>query len=355
MGKHRRIIVGISGGVDSAVAATRLVDAGHDVIGVFMKNWTESFQGVCPWREDRRAALRVAAHLGIPLLTWNFEKEYAEGVMRYFFDEYAAGRTPNPDIMCNRIVKFDAFVERARSFGADAVATGHYARVVHAKDRSALYIPHDTIKDQTYFLSQVSAAVLPFVEFPLADMTKDEVRIFAKERGLPSADRPDSQGICFVGEVPLKEFLESRLAKKQGVVLSTKGEKLGMHDGAHFYTIGQRAGLGIAHNGVPQYVVKTDVNANTVTVAEGPHAPELFTKEVHAEAMHWIGPVPKDGVALHARLRYRQELVPCTVQHMAAGDVRVQFLHPQRAATPGQFLALYDGTELIGSGIMTIQ
>lgn len=355
MTKHHRIIVGISGGVDSAVAAALLCAAGHEVIGVFMKNWTEDFHGVCPWREDRRAALKVAAHLGIPLLTWNFEKEYASGVMEYFFREYGAGRTPNPDILCNRIVKFDAFVRRARAYGADTVATGHYARVVHSERGSTIHIPRDTKKDQTYFLSQVSAEMLTDVEFPLADMTKEEVRVYAAQQRLPSAARPDSQGICFIGEVPLKEFLASRLPRQRGRIVDTAGEPVGTHDGAHFYTIGQRSGLGVSRSGIPHYVVQTNTITNTVTVVEGPNAPELFTQDIVAEAPHWISAPPEEGEQLTARLRYRQEPVRCTIKERNDKMLRVRFLHPQRAATPGQFLALYRGTELLGSAIITTQ
>lgn len=348
-----KIVVGLSGGVDSAVAAALLVAQGHDVHAVFMKNWTHAFAGICPWREDRRAALMVAAHLGIPLHTWDFEQEYSEYVMENFFSEYIAGRTPNPDILCNRYIKFDAFVRRARAAGADAIATGHYAKIVQRDGMNQLHIPRDREKDQTYFLCGISREVLSSVRFPLADMTKKEVREFARKRALPSADRPDSQGICFVGEIPVKAFLETRLNRKPGNIIDQEGNVLGRHDGVHFYTIGQRKGLQIAPNSMPHYVAEKDMRANTLTVVPGTHAPALFHRVLQAEQCNWFGDIPADGSRYHARIRYRQEPVRCTVQNAMATGVTVTFPEPQRAITPGQFLVLYDNTRLVGSGIIT--
>jgi tRNA-specific 2-thiouridylase len=350
--RRKRIIVGLSGGVDSAVAALLLTRAGHEVRAIYMKNWTESFGGACPWREDRRMAVRVAAKIGIPFATWNFEREYRDRVMEYFFAEYTRGRTPNPDVLCNREIKFAAFLDAALAQGADAVATGHYAKVSSGADGPELHMPRDRNKDQTYFLSFTDPLRLGHAVFPLADYLKADVRRLAAEADLPNAQRPDSQGICFVGEVPIREFLKTRIAPQKGAIRSADGETLGAHEGIAYYTIGQRTGLNVSGDGVPLYVAAKDARENTLTVVQGRNAPELFSKTAAAHDMQWFGAAPRPGAVFTARLRYRQEPAPCTVVSASPSRVAVRFAQPQRAVTPGQFLVLYDGTRVAGSGIL---
>lgn len=352
MAKGKKIVVGLSGGVDSAVAAALLVEQGQRVLGVFMKNWTAAVGETCPWREDRRAAIRVAAALGIPFQTWDFEAEYNERVMEYFFTEYAKGYTPNPDILCNREIKFAAFLDRARAEGAEGIATGHYAAIRSGARGPELHIPKDREKDQTYFLSQISQRALNHVVFPLANMSKRDVRAFARARNIPSADRPDSQGICFVGEVPIRDFLKTRLQPKPGKILNMRGEVIGTHDGLPFYTLGQRRGLNVAQDTVPHYVVAKDRVSNTLTVAQGNTAAELYTTRATATSVRWFGTQPEQGAALTARVRYRQHPTPCRFEAVGDDVFAVRFAVPQRAVTPGQFLVLYDGTRLVGSGIL---
>jgi tRNA-specific 2-thiouridylase len=344
-------MVGMSGGVDSSLAAALLVEQGHEVVGAFMKNWSDEkdpVTGECAWKEERRDAMRVAARLGIPFETLDFEAAYRERVVGYMLREYAAGRTPNPDVLCNREIKFDLFLAAARERGFDAVATGHYARVDRAEDgRFRLLAGLDGGKDQSYFVHALGQRELPHVLFPIGHLEKSEVRGMARARGLETADKKDSQGLCFVGKVELGEFLARGLAPKPGRVVSVEGEDLGAHPDVHRYTIGQRQGLAIG-GGPALFVVAKDVSAATVTVARGEDHPALFRAELEAGEASWVsGIAPTAPFRCEARIRYRQPLQACEV--VPAGDrLRVRFDAPQRAVAPGQFIVLYDGDEVLG-------
>lgn len=351
----QRIVVGMSGGVDSSLTAALLTEQGHDVLGVYMENWRDGtfLRGCASWPEDRKDALKVANQIGIPFKVVNFEKEYRRKVIDYFFAEYAAGRTPNPDVLCNREIKFGLLLDWAKRHGYDHVATGHYARVKHGPKTSRLYRGTDRTKDQSYFLSQLSQDQLRHTLFPLGEMKKTDVRAEAKRRKLPVSEKPDSQGLCFVGEINLTEFLKQKIPAKPGKVLTATGEIIGEHEGAPFYTVGQRRGVGVSKS-VPMYVVSTDVAANTVTVG---YDKELYHRTVFAEQPHWLaGRLPKPlwhgrtGTFLVA-IRYRMEPQPAKVMAAKQG-LKIQFDEAQRGPTPGQFAVLYDDEELVGSAVL---
>src|SRR3990167_5149925 len=371
--KRQKVIVGMSGGVDSSVTALLLKQRSFDVIGVFMKNWSGESLGLsgeaarkweqqCPWQKDAEDVRRVCTQLGIPHYTFNFEREYKEGVLDYFFREFQSGRTPNPDVMCNKEVKFKVFLEKARALGADFVATGHYARRVEISDDTAaaggkryeVHIPADTNKDQTYFLYTLTQAQLAHVLFPLADFTKTEVRALAAKHGLPTAAKPDSQGICFVGEVDIKEFLQTKIPRTPGPITTVEGETVGEHQGLAFYTIGQREGLGVGGTEVPLYVVGKDAGKNVLIVAKGSHHKALYSSALEASQVHWIGGAqPSLPLKCQARIRYRQELQSATVKpHVTSGGIIAEFEKPQRAVTPGQSIVLYDGTQMLGGAVI---
>lgn len=352
-----KIIVGISGGVDSAVAALLLKNQGYDVHGVFMKNWSENdFGGPCPWEEDQASAQAVAKHLKIPLETWNFEKEYRNRVFRVMLHGYEQGRTPNPDILCNREIKFDLFFQRALEV-APMIATGHYARTRNGK----LYKALDSEKDQSYFLSAVSSAALKHTLFPLGDLKKGEVRKMAKDAGLPNWDRPDSVGICFVGEKKMVEFLSKYITWNPGPIVLPSGEEVGRHRGLQFYTIGQRHGFGVDLDqkklsklmtpGQPVFVAEKRASTNTLVIAPADQPERLETKEFLAAEPHWISYACSFPWTGTAKLRYRQPDVPVTL--MPEGDrLRVICQSPQRAVTPGQYAVFYQDDECLGSAVI---
>lgn len=352
----RKIAVAMSGGVDSSVAAALLVAEGHEVIGAFMKNWSDEADpctGECTWKAERQDALRVATHLGIPFETFDFEAEYRAEVVEYMVREYAAGRTPNPDVMCNKTVKFGLFLERALALGADAVATGHYARVTEDGGTYRLLAGLDTNKDQSYFLHRLDQRQLSRAIFPVGHLPKPEVRRLAREFGLPTAEKKDSQGICFIGKVDLKEFLDAKIPSRQGPIVTVGGNVVGRHRGVAPFTIGQRHGLGIG-GGAPYFVVEKDVRRNTVVVAREDDPAALHAAALVAEDEHWIaGRAPALPLQCRVRIRYRQPLQDATVEPSADG-LRVTFREPQRAVSPGQFAVFYDaGGECLGGAVIS--
>lgn len=350
-----KVIVGMSGGVDSSVAALLLRDAGYDVRGVFMKNYEPppGSNQPCPWEQDQADVAAVCEVLGIPWESWNFEKEYAQRVLEYFFREYDAGRTPNPDIMCNREIKFGAFLQRAKREGYDTIATGHYAAVAKKGPLFALREAADTSKDQTYFLHTLGQKELVHTLFPLGGMQKQAVRALALKAQLPTAKKPDSQGICFIGQVDVREFLKTRLEALPGPVVTADGKEIGEHQGLPYYTIGQRHGLGVG-GGVPLYVAAKHPKTNTLVVAKGNRDPILHAQGLLASAAHWVaGHVPAKSFRCTARIRYRQPVEACLVTVVTKG-LQVQFDTKQRAITPGQAVVFYqDGFCLGGATIDT--
>lgn len=336
----------MSGGVDSSVSAALLIEQGYEVIGAFMKNWSN-----CDWRRDQRDATRVAAKLGIPFMTLDFEKQYREKVIEDMYREFEAGRTPNPDVLCNKYIKFDLFVKEADRLGCEFVATGHYARSIDGK----LYAGLDKNKDQSYFLWAMPPEVVSRVLFPLGEMTKPEVRKKAADLRLDVATKKDSTGICFVGEVDMKTFLQERLPKHSGPIVTVDGSKIGTHDGLAFYTLGQRQGLGIG-GGTPYYVVEKRPETNELIVSSNYH-PSLYKQELTATQLNWFEKPAEIPYSCKARIRYRQELQNCIISDPIflkepVGVVTVSFPEPQRAVTPGQSIVLYDGDKVLGGGII---
>ena len=392
IGKGKRVVVGLSGGVDSSVAAYLLKEQGYEVIGMFMKNWHDDSVTIskeCPWLDDSNDAMIVAQHLGIPFQAIDLSKEYKERIVDYMFAEYQRGRTPNPDVLCNREIKFDIFLNAALKIGADLVATGHYARKVETgRDGKKMYrllSGKDLNKDQSYFLCQLTQAQLSKSLFPVGELLKPEVREIARKLNLVTADKKDSQGLCFVGKVHLPDFLQQRLESKKGKVIEIpsdsqifkngfdsedlknisasynlspeEGEVIGEHKGAHYYTIGQRKGLNLGGNEKPLFVIGTDTLENIIYTGMGDDHPGLYRKGlfIPKDAVHWI----REDLALAigesrkflSRVRYRQNLVPCTLTQRSEG-LYIIFDAPQKSITPGQFAAWYDGEELIGSGVI---
>ncbi len=355
------VYVGMSGGVDSSVTAALLKEQGYTVVGVYMKNWTEDLPGmVCPWKEDYQDAKRVAVHLGIDFKTYDFQKEYKHKVVDYMIDEYKAGRTPNPDVMCNQEVKFKLFLESALADGADMIATGHYARVNHnSKDRSVwpagraqLLTAKDTNKDQTYFLYRVNSNALAKTLMPIGEYaTKAEIRKLAKKFGLATADKKDSQGICFVGKVGIKEFLEQFVTAEPGAIIDQDGAEIGEHDGAIYYTIGQRHGLHVG-GGLPYYVVGKDMAKNIVYVTTQLDDERLWRTELTVTDAHWINGEP-DAKNLQVRTRYRHPLVDVTgIKKLPNGNWQFSLADEVRAITPGQSAVLYQGERVVGGGVV---
>lgn len=348
--KQQRVLVGLSGGVDSAVSAYLLIKAGYKVEGVFMKNWS-STKGLileaCPWLQDRQEALRVAAFLRIPLHTVDFEKQYEERVLDYFFTEYQAGRTPNPDVMCNKEIKFKLLYEWAKEKGFDYLATGHYAQV--KKDSFGavgLFKSADNFKDQTYFIYNINQSQLSSVLFPVGAMKKEAVKRLAKKIGLPNAERKESMGLCFVGKIRLKDFLEQKVKAKPGSIITTRGEVVGKHNGLHTYTIGQRQGIKVASD-VPYYVVKKDLKKNQLVVTKNPDDAELFSQSVQLHSLHWIHAQPFP-VKLQARFRHQGSLQEAVVD----AESIVTFKKPQKALASGQSVVFYKGSECLGGGVI---
>ncbi|WP_018993904.1 tRNA 2-thiouridine(34) synthase MnmA [Thioalkalivibrio sp. ALgr1] len=352
-----RVIVGLSGGVDSAVAASRLLEAGYRVEGLFMKNWEDDDDAeYCAAEADYEMAREVADCLEIPLHKANFAEDYRQRVFRHFLHEYEAGRTPNPDILCNREIKFRSFLEHARQLGAQWIATGHYARVRHLPDHSELCMAADANKDQTYFLHTLTQEQLRPALFPLGNIPKDQVRARARELGLPNHARKDSTGICFIGERRFRDFLAQYLRAPEGEMRTPEGQVVGHHQGLMFYTLGQRQGLGIGGiDGFPEapwYVVDKDLGGNRLIVAQDPQHPLLMSPEIETEAAHWIHRPPEPGQPVMARLRHRQPLQPCQLESVDGDRLRVRFEAPQRAATPGQSAVFYDGDVCLGGGVI---
>ncbi len=343
-----RVYVGMSGGVDSSLTAALLVEQGYDVTGVYMKNWTQDLPGMrCPWADDLADAKRVAVQLGIDFKVYDFEREYKQKVVDYMIDEYRAGRTPNPDIMCNQEVKFKLFLESALDDGADMIATGHYARVRDGVLLQAV----DANKDQTYFLYRVTGEALQKTLFPLGEYTKPEVRRMAEERGLYTANKKDSQGICFVGKIGIREFLGQYITQVPGNIIDkTTGKVLGRHDGAIFYTLGQRHGLDLG-GGLPFYVVGKDMDKNEVYVSTNLNDETMWRNTLTLHSVHWINDAPADG-DYQMRIRHRAPLVSVGIAKNDDGSVTLSLPDAQRAATPGQSVVLYDGDVCLGGGII---
>ena len=374
----------MSGGVDSSVTAALLVRAGYDVTGAYMKQWsdTQDINGVCTWKNDRRNAIRVAAHLNIPLITLDFEAEYKKWVTEYMFAEYKAGRTPNPDVLCNKYIKFDAWLKKAKELGFDYMATGHYARIGKSElgKEKQLLLAKDTDKDQTYFLHQLSSKQLEHILFPLGDYTKPQVRKIAKDWNLPTASRPESMGICFVGEVPMKDFLLQRIEKNPGDIVFSSGEKIGEHDGLAFYTVGQRGGLGLSSTSSlrggtmrqfsdskeiatsllrvprkdenkPFYVLQKNIEKNQLVVGYEDD-PLMYSKEASLTDLHFISGTPTLPLTCKVRLRHRQELQDVILTE-ANGNYLLHFKTSQKAITPGQFAVFYQNNVSLGGGVIS--
>lgn len=390
--KGKRVVVGLSGGVDSSVAAYLLKEQGYDVIGMFMKNWHDdsvTISNECPWLDDSNDAMIVAQHLGIPFQAIDLSAEYKTRIVDYMFAEYQRGRTPNPDVLCNREIKFDVFLDAAIKLGANFVATGHYCRKgIIEKDGKQIFqllAGKDPNKDQSYFLCQLTQAQLSKALFPIGELLKPEVREIAKKAGLATAEKKDSQGLCFIGKVHLPDFLQQRLEPKKGKVIEvpaqspafangwtnddlenlTKpyrlqqsfGRVVGEHNGAHFYTIGQRRGLNIGGYEKPLFVIGTDTAKNLIYTGSGDDHPGLYRKGLFIASadVHWIRDDLKlkieESKKLYARIRYRQPLEACTL-HQKPNGLYIIFDRPQRGVTAGQFAAWYEGEELIGSGVI---
>ena len=394
----KRVVVGLSGGVDSSVAAYLLQQQGYEVIGLFMKNWHDdsvTISNECPWLEDSNDALLVAEKLGIPFQTVDLSEQYKEKIVDYMFNEYEKGRTPNPDVLCNREIKFDVFMKIAINLGADYVATGHYCRKgeIHNNGNKVyqLLAGLDTNKDQSYFLCQLSQEQLAKSLFPIGELTKPEVREIAAQMNLITADKKDSQGLCFIGKVRLPEFLQQKLEKKEGLIVQidaqdsiyiknqtrfqsveeklayesrtlsyqpNMGKVVGNHQGAHFFTIGQRKGLNVGGTKEPLFIIATNVETNTIYTGLGSEHPGLFKKAlfIQKSEMHWIREdlaiANGEKIEVMARIRYRQPLQKATL-HQFENGLYVEFNQLQSAITEGQFVAWYINDELVGSGVIS--
>ncbi|WP_276979710.1 tRNA 2-thiouridine(34) synthase MnmA [Flavobacterium filum] len=394
----KRVVVGLSGGVDSSVAAYLLKEQGYEVIGLFMKNWHDdsvTISNECPWLEDSNDALLVAEKLGIPFQTVDLSEQYKDRIVDYMFKEYENGRTPNPDVLCNREIKFDVFMKIAFSLGADFVATGHYCRKgtiqKEGKEIYQLLAGIDGNKDQSYFLCQLSQEQLAKALFPIGELTKPQVREIAAQQDLITAEKKDSQGLCFIGKVRLPEFLQQQLQPKEGIIieidkndsiysqpkptfdyleeqlqfdaqslsyLPTIGKIVGKHQGAHYYTIGQRKGLNVGGTKEPLFIIHTDVKTNTIYTGQGHDHPGLYrtTLKVNPDEIHWIREDLRlnngESMKVLARIRYRQALQKATLHQFESG-LYVVFDEPQSAITEGQFVAWNIDVELVGSGVIS--
>lgn len=362
----KKVFVGMSGGVDSSVAAMLLRDEGHEVVGVFMHCY--NLDG-CAER-DAEDARRVAEHLGIPFYVWDFEEEYKRRVVDYMIESYRAGITPNPDVMCNREIKFGLFLKKALALGADYVATGHYVKIEKTADGYGLFAANDKNKDQSYFLWTLTQAELAHCLFPIGDFLKSDVRAMARRGGLPTAEKKDSQGVCFLGDISVVDFLKQYIPGRRGALMTTTGEKIGEHAGAEFYTIGERhidanfkfPKTGRSNTGHPAarkpfYVASKDAATNTVTVAEGSEHPALYRKEITITGVNFINPsdVSADGAVreVFARVRYRQPLAAATLSRLPNCNYILTFAEPQKFVAPGQSAVFYSGAgEMLGGGVI---
>lgn len=354
---NKKVFVGLSGGVDSSVSAALLKKAGYDVHGVFIKVWQPDFWGGCTMKEDRLDAMRVCAKINIPFYTLDLEKEYKNEVVDYMIAEYKAGRTPNPDVMCNKFVKFGGFFDWAIAQSADFVATGHYAQVKEKKGKYQLLASNDKNKDQSYFLWTLTQKQLSKTLFPVGNIEKPEVRKLAKKFGLETAVKKDSQGLCFIGKVDMAEFLKHFIKTKAGQVLNESGEIIGTHDGVELYTLGQRHGFEInikKENDRPYFIIKKNSNNNTVTVSHNPIlVTEKESREIILKNVNWIlGTEPDFKKEYSARIRYRQPLEKCHFVKNSDGELIVKFKNPQKAVTPGQSVVFYDKEVCLGGGII---
>ncbi len=340
--KNKKVFVAMSGGVDSSVSAALLKQAGFEVVGVYMRQWSPDVLGYeCVWKTERQDAMRVAVKLGIPFLTWDFSKEYEKQVGKYMIDSYKKGITPNPDVMCNKIIKFGLFFDRAMKEGADFVATGHYAKIKDGK----LFCSKDKNKDQTYFLYTIRKEQLNKIIFPVGGYTKPEVRELAKKFGLHLAGKKDSQGVCFVGQMEMKRFLKEYIKPKKGNILAVGGKVLGEHDGIYYYTIGQRRGLDIKDGKGPYFVVKKDIKKNIIYVGK---KKDLLEKKAMVKNISWINKPEKFPVNLDAMIRYRSPLAKA----MLYENGNLIFKKPQSAVAPGQSAVFYKGRQLLGGGVI---
>lgn len=352
----KRVVIGMSGGVDSSVAALLLKEQGYDVVGLFMQNWEETDDGGCCTAEaDYADVRRVSAKIGVPYFAVNFSKEYMERVFSYFLKEYAAGRTPNPDVLCNREIKFGPFKEYAKELGADCIATGHYCDILHEGDTHYLLKAVDQNKDQTYFLNQLSQDQLDGVLFPLGKLQKPEVRAIADRYGLSTAGKKDSTGICFIGERNFRKFLSEYLPAKEGDMVTPEGKFLGKHMGLMYYTLGQRKGLGLGGQKGDDgrwFVVDKDMKTNRLIVAHGAEE-MLYSDALETSVVNWIPAPPKEETfTCTAKFRYRQEEQKVTVTRRADGTAYVAFAEKQRAITPGQYCVFYDDTKCLGGAVI---
>lgn len=348
-----KVFVAISGGVDSAVSAKLLQEQGYEVTGVFMKNWSDESYGIgnsCPWETDLQDTIEICKTLGIEHKSYNFEKEYRENVLNNFFEEYSKGNTPNPDVLCNKHIKFDSFLRKSLEQGADYIATGHYSKTKNGK----LFKAKDPNKDQTYFLHQLSKEQLERSVFPLGNLTKDEVRKLARKFKLPVAEKKDSQGLCFVGEVDIKEFIKSKLKEKKGKIIDYDSSKIvGKHNGVWFYTIGQRHGIKVGGTKEPYFVISKNVEENIIYVVEGRNHPALWKKGMIIKDFHTINPGYKwQNNNYSATIRYRSPDKP--IKFIQKGrKVYIEFQEPQWAPALGQSLVVFNKNECVGGGILT--
>ena len=345
----KKVFVGLSGGVDSSVTAALLQEQGYDVTGVYMKNWSKDLPGFpCPWKEDYQDAKRVAVKLGIAFLMYDFETEYFDKVVEYMLDGFKSGITPNPDVMCNQEIKFKLFYELARKDGADFIATGHYANTKDGQLITAI----DDNKDQTYFLYRVTSEALQHTLFPLGDLTKPQVRVEAKKRHLVTANKKESMGICFVGKVGIKEFLSQYVETEPGEIIDQAGNSIGRHEGAIFYTIGQRHGLDVG-GGLPYYVTGKNMDKNEVYVTNDIQDSNLWSETIHLASTHWITNPPETGKSYQVRTRHRAKTIECRFKTVSDNTAAVDLSEGIRALTPGQSAVFYDADICIGGGIIS--
>lgn len=351
----KTVVVGMSGGVDSSVAAYLLKERGFNVIGLFMMNWEEETPaGVCTADGDFADVARVCSALEIPYYSVNFSKEYRERVFKYFLEEYAAGRTPNPDVLCNREIKFGPFLKYALNMGADYIATGHYCKIEHAEGRTRLLKAKDASKDQTYFLNQVREKQLERVLFPLADLNKAEVRQIAEKLNMSTAKKKDSTGICFIGERNFRKFLQEYLPAQPGKIITLQGETVGEHIGLMYYTLGQRKGLDLGGRHGEDgrwFVVRKDLKNNILYVSHGDESP-LYSRACRVKNLNWIGYMPQRMQFVNAKFRYRQPEQEVTLT-LEKDRALVEFEEPQRAVTEGQYAVFYNETACLGGGVIT--